>query len=284
MFQEPLSSGADKTVQLGADCFSGQKILNESKASTSKNNTSRKRMLDLELPAEKSIDNDDENPVKRTNILISELQPQRSSKVNFVNSSSSFSSCRDTFLLFDLNEPVQPFESGCPNSVFESNNIHEEIRDRDLDLSGARIDNKLSTTNICIDLNSCMKEDLLSSSPSEATKSTAEKDLEGPVSPENKECSPPRGDSQDNKISTSIHLPRKGHNDPIEELDRVAADILIFISSSAKTVIGEPSEASKNCLFRLAEVAMYLASSPHNEVDQPIVDDSLCHFKVAKEK
>lgn len=542
-FQQPLNSGAEKTVQPGGDCFSGQNILNECKA-LSKSDKSRKRLLDLELPAEKAINDEDlepfeeENPAKKANNLISELRPHCSSKVNFVaagGSSSSPSSCRGTFLLFDLNEPAQPFESECPNSAFESNNTYQEIRDRDLDLSsmaraecstlnkegrdesnlksfdevssvgrallpcnqpaslpmenvdkihaettidkslllsswrefkqipvavqalpcfntdasfskgtkssvrnstltvkkfnlnqgavatptsgsltscfmqhdasdnstgedisavkdnkfsdytssekgmdlnltpptylsdyqsapssdisdlifpecrnvrihknsetlysnmvpnstpeyskctrdnhlvGARIDSKLSTANICIDLNSCIKEDLLSSSPSEATKSTAERDLEGPVSPENKECSPPRGDSQDINIRTSIHLPRRGHNEPIEELDRVAADILIFISSCefhgySKTVIGEPSEASSNCLGWLAEVATSLASSPESEFDQTMevhfecdvllsdrtdcsrmklnlrkgnMDNCLSHFKVAKEK
>lgn len=146
---------------------------------------------------------------------------------------------------------------------------------RDSHLVGCRIDSQLSTANICIDLNSCIKEDLLSSSPSEATKSTAERDLEGPVSPENKECSPPRGDSQDINSGTSIHLPRTGHDDPVKELDTVAADILIFISSSmvhrySKTAIGEPSESSSNSLRQLAEVAISLASSQENEVEQPV--------------
>lgn len=154
MFQDPFNSGADKTVQPGGDCLSGQNILNECKPSSLKNDTSRKRILDLELPAE-AINNEcreqfeEENPAKKKNNLISELQPQCSSKVNLVasgNSSSSPSSSRGTFLLFDLNEPVQPFESECPNLAFESNNIHEEIRDRDLDLSGmARAD--FSTLN-----------------------------------------------------------------------------------------------------------------------------------------
>ncbi|CAN4099386.1 unnamed protein product [Withania somnifera] len=538
MSQEPLSSGANRTVQLGTDCFSGLNILNECKESSSKNNnTSRKRMLDLELPAEKTINNEDrepfeeENPARKTNILISELRPQCSSKVNFVacgDSSSSPSSCRGTSLLFDLNEPVQPFEPECPNSAFESNNIHEEIRDRDLDLSGmtreecsylnkegrdesilksldeissvggallpcnqlaslplenvdkihtetrigksllllsssrefkqipvavqalpcfntdasfskgtkssvrnstltvkkfnlnqgaaatptsggltcfmqhdasdnstgediaavkdnkfsdytssgkgmdlnltpptylsvyksapssdiyhrnfpecrnvqicknsevlysnmvpnstpeyrkctrdnhlvgARFGSKISTAKICIDLNSCIKEDLLASCPSESIKSTTERDLEGPISPENKESSPPRGDSQEINIRTSIHL-------PIEEFDRVAADILIFISSSvvcgySKTATGEPSDVSSHCLGWLAEVATSFASSPENEVEPTMevhfehdvnlsgrtdcsqmnlnlrkghADNSHSHFKVSKEK
>ncbi|XP_015077243.1 uncharacterized protein LOC107021152 [Solanum pennellii] len=506
MFQDPFNSGADKTVQPGGDCLSGQNILNECKPSSLKNDTSRKRILDLELPAE-AINNErreqfeEENPAKKTNILISELQPQCSSKVNLVasgNSSSSPSSSRGTFLLFDLNEPVQPFESECPNLAFESNNIHEEIRDRDLDLSGmaraefstlnkegrdesnlksfdevssvgralipcnqptslplenvdkiyaetttdkslaisswrefkqipvavqalscfnsdasfskstessvrnssltatklnvdlgpvstptsgsltscfmqhdasdstgehsaavkenkfsdytssgnsmdlnltpstglsdcqsapsvdisqlnfpegrnveiqknsevpdsnmvpnstaeygkctrdnhlvgSTIDSKLSTANICINLNSCIKEDLLSSSPSEATKSTAERDLKGPVSPENKECSPPRGDSQDISIRTSIDLSRGGHDDPIKEPDTVAADTLVYISSSvvhrfSKNAIGEPSESSSNCLRKLAEVATSLESIQENEVEESME----VHFK-----
>ncbi|XP_009626284.1 uncharacterized protein [Nicotiana tomentosiformis] len=361
MFQES-SNSTGKTVQQGGDYFSGRNVSKECNLSSSKSNVSRKRMLDLEVPAEEYIDNEDgepfeeENPVKKPNIMIAELQPQCYSKVNFGDSSISLSSCRGTSLLFDLNEPVQPVESEWQNSAFESENIHEEIREntcehiaavkdnkvsnctssgkgmdlnltppnhlseyqsastsnisrlnfpegrnveihknsevldisvvpdsttesrkctRDNHLIAARIDSKLSTTNICIDLNSCIKEEFLSSSPSEATMPTAERDMEveGPVSPENKECSPPRGDSQDIMIGTSLHLSKGGHSDLVEELDKVAADILIFISSSAvqgysKTAISESSEASNNYLGWLAEVAAALARFPENEVEQ----------------
>ncbi|OIT29818.1 PREDICTED: uncharacterized protein LOC109210850 [Nicotiana attenuata] len=362
MFQES-SNSTGKTVQQGGDYFSGRNVSKECNLSSSKSNISRKRMLDLEVPPEEYIDNEEgepfekENSVIRPNIMIPELQPQCYSKVNVGDSSISLSSCRGTSLLFDLNEPVQPVESEWQNSALESQNIHDEIRDNtcehiaavkdnkvsnytssqkgmdlnltppnhlseyqsastsnishlnfpegrnveihkisevldsssivpdstpesrkctsDNHLKAARIDSNPSTTDICIDFYSCTKEEFLSSRSSEATTPTAERDMEveGPVSPENKECSPPRGDSQDIISSTSIHLSKGGHSDLVEELDKVAADILIFISSSAvggysKTAISEPSEASNNCLGLLAEVAAALARFPENEVEQ----------------
>lgn len=73
-------------VPPGADLLAEQCVSKERKISSSKSSASKKRMLDLELPAEEYIDIEDgeqfvrESPVQGPNILISELQTQRSSK------------------------------------------------------------------------------------------------------------------------------------------------------------------------------------------------------------
>ncbi|MCD7455105.1 hypothetical protein HAX54_027009 [Datura stramonium] len=145
-FQGSSNFIAGQRVPPDADLLTEQIITKERKISSPKSSASMKRMLDLELPAEEYIDIEDgeqfvrESPVQGPDILISELQqPRHSSKVNFVNpgdSSISNSSPKGSFLLFDLNEPIQPDETGYPNSALESVNVHEEISNMDQDLSG----------------------------------------------------------------------------------------------------------------------------------------------------
>lgn len=144
-FQGSSNSLTGQRVSPGADLLAEQNVTKERTISSSKSSASRKRMLDLELPAEECMDIEDgeqfarESPVQGPNILISELQPRHSSKVNFVNpgdSSISNSSPRGSFLLFDLNEPLQLDEAGYLNSALESVNVHEEISNMDQDLSG----------------------------------------------------------------------------------------------------------------------------------------------------
>nr|XP_016451978.1 PREDICTED: uncharacterized protein LOC107776579 [Nicotiana tabacum] len=484
VFQASSNSITGQIVQPGADLLTKQNLRKDWKISSSISSASRKRTFDLELPAEEYVDIEDrehcveESPVQGPNILISELQPQHSSKVNFVNpgdSSISNSTPRGTFLLFDLNEPIQTDETGCPNSALESMNVHEEISDIDQDLSGtvyaecstlkkeatgADVSNLNSSDKVssvertclqcnqtasspprfvdksrngtktnksllvsprkkikeipfavqalpcfisnaslskspkssvgnssltgkksdlynssassptsgasgsCLmkcgdndptsgqtdavklsknpdsmnsvkgmDLNftpsadlsddqfsaptsnishlnlpegrereiceksvlldcipspdsalksrkattnsstTCIKEEtLLSPGHSEATMTSVDRELEAPVSPENKECSPPRGDSLDNPIGTSAQWSKRNRmSDYTGETDRAAAETLLFISSSAvkarsKTLTGEPSEASHDSLGWLADIATSLASNLENEV------------------
>lgn len=506
-FQGSSNSLAGQSVPPDADLLTEQNATKERKISSSKSSPSRKRILDLELPAEEYLDIEDgeqfvrESCVQGPNILISEVQPRHSSKVNFdnpVDSSIANSSPRGSFLLFDLNEPLQPDETGYPNSALESINDHEEISNMDQDLSGTvhaecsnpkkevtggdisnmnssdevssvditilqcnqtassssrfvdkrpngtkidksllvssrkkikeipfavqalpcftnaslskspkssvgnscltgkksdpynssassptsgtsgscmmkygdnestsgktdavklpRIpdsmssmkgmdlnctpsadssdnqfsaptsnishlnlpeggereicetvldcipspdsavesrkstrdnhsvgpesDSKLLITNSCRNM-PCIKEETFSPGLSEATMTPVDRDLEAPVSPENKECSPPRGDSLDN--------PACDHSG---KTDRAAAETLLFISSSvvqghSKTDKGGPSEASHDTLGWLADIATSLASNPENEVGEfrnqhchhnsPVSDRSNCN-------
>ncbi|CAN4086290.1 unnamed protein product [Withania somnifera] len=488
-FQGSSNSLTGQNVPPNADLLTEQNVTKERKISSSKSSPSRKRILDLELPAEEYLDIEDGEQFMRgscvqgPNILISEVQSRHSLKVNFDNpgdSSIANSSPRGNFLLFDLNEPVQPDETGYLNSALESIIDHEEINNMDQDLSGtvhaecsnpkkgvtggdisnmnssdevssvdvtlpqcnqtassssrfvdkspigtkidksslissrkkikeipfavqalpcftnasiskspkssvgnscltgkksdlynssassptsgtsgscvmkygdnestsgktdaiklskipdsmssmkgmdlncmpsvnlsdnqffaptsnilhlnlpedgereicgtvlldcitrpdsavesrkSTMDNhfvgpgsasKFLTNNSCIKM-SCIKEETFSPGHSEATMTPVDRDLEAPVSPENKERSPPRGDSLDNPAS-----------DHTGKTDRAAAETLLFISSSvvqghSKTAKGRPSEASHDILGWLADIATSLASNPGNEVGE----------------
>ncbi|KAM3269149.1 putative protein isoform X1 [Capsicum chacoense] len=494
-FQGSSNCIAGQGVPPGAHLLTEQNVTNDRKISSSESSASRKRMLDLELPAEEYVDIEDgeqyarESPVQEPNILISELQPSHSSKVNFVPGDSSISNSnpRGSFLLFDLNEPIHPDETGYPNSALESITVHEDISNMDLDLSGTvhaecstlkkevtggdisnvnssdevssveyqtassssrfvdkshngtkadksllvssrkRIkeipfavqalpcfitnaslskspkssvgnscltgkksdqynssassptsgtsssclmkygdnestsgkiddiklykipdsmssmkgmdlnctpsddlsgnqfstptsnishlnlpedgerelcktvlldcipspdsavesgkstrdinfvgpgsDSKSLTTNSCINMSST-KEETFSPGHGEETMTPVDRDLEAPVSPENKECSPPRGDSPDKTIDKSVQWSKTDHmSDHTDNTDSAAAETLFFISSSvvrghSKTAQGRPSEASHDTLGWLADIATSLASNPEKEVGE----------------
>ncbi|XP_021733913.1 uncharacterized protein LOC110700652 [Chenopodium quinoa] len=73
-------------------------------------------------------------------------------------------------------------------------------------------------------LNFCMNDDSLPPKSPSLEKTQLEIDLEAPISPEVKECSPPRGDSEDNQSEEG--------SDRFMELAKIAADAIVSISSS----------------------------------------------------
>lgn len=83
-----------------------------------------------------------------------------------------------------------------------------------------------------VDLNTCLNED--ESSPMHSF--SKESCLQAPASPENKECSPPRGESDENQPASDFQS--SGHEDANlhEELVRIAAHSLVSISSSVVDV------------------------------------------------
>ncbi|KAL1334198.1 hypothetical protein AAHE18_11G159700 [Arachis hypogaea] len=72
-----------------------------------------------------------------------------------------------------------------------------------------------------IDLNSCMIEE---------ENMLMEVDLQAPISPENKECSPPRGESDENQLEMPFQLAGQEDPEAQEEQARVAAEALVTIS------------------------------------------------------
>ncbi|CAN4088409.1 unnamed protein product [Withania somnifera] len=133
-FQGSSNSLAGQSVPPDAELLTEQNVTKERKISSSRSSPSRKRILDLELPAEEYLDIEDGEQFVRESCV-----QRYSPKVNFDNpgdSSIVISSPRGSFLLFDLNEPVQPDETGYPNSALESINDHAEISNMDQDLSG----------------------------------------------------------------------------------------------------------------------------------------------------
>lgn len=98
----------------------------------------------------------------------------------------------------------------------------EQVTSHKLVVEGG-LDQKISCFGAAIDLNLCMKDDESSPTPSLST----ELGFEGPVSPENKESSPPRGNSDENQAETSSELSGKEDGDVQEDLTRNAAEAMV---------------------------------------------------------
>ncbi|XP_022728357.1 uncharacterized protein LOC111283930 [Durio zibethinus] len=116
-----------------------------------------------------------------------------------------------------------------------------------------------------IDLNSCLSMDESLLMPSHST----EIDLEPPASPENKECSPPRGESNENQLETPLLSSGQEDGDLQEELVRNAVEAIVSISSSeTQTCLDsttcEPFKAS-NSLYWFARVASSVVDDPGSE-------------------
>ncbi|XP_022738422.1 uncharacterized protein LOC111291102 isoform X2 [Durio zibethinus] len=116
-----------------------------------------------------------------------------------------------------------------------------------------------------IDLNSClsMNESLLMPSHS------IEIDLEPPASPENKDCSPPRGESDENQLETPLLSSGQDNGDLQETLVWNAVEAIISISSSEiqtclERTSCEPFKAS-NSLYWFARVASSVVDDPGSE-------------------
>ncbi|XP_029129275.1 uncharacterized protein LOC109808321 [Cajanus cajan] len=143
--------------------------------------------------------------------------------------------CRDKILAFDLNGKPQA------SKVFQSlskNHWIEEIKkvsnvnspcDSDPDTG------KQAPAGI-LDLNSCMNED---------ENMLIDIDLQAPASPENKECSPPRGESDENQLEMPLQLAGKEDPEAQEEQAKTAAEALFSISEAvANNVTTCPSSES----------------------------------------
>ncbi|KAL6995131.1 hypothetical protein U1Q18_005267 [Sarracenia purpurea var. burkii] len=103
------------------------------------------------------------------------------------------------------------------------------------DLSvGTIVDSTISGVGNQIDLNCCINEDESSptiSNPSFVVKTKGEIDLDAPVSPENKESSPPRGESEESQLETPIiDLSKQEDSGQNDELVRMAAEAIVLIS------------------------------------------------------
>ncbi|KAJ9140510.1 hypothetical protein P3X46_031151 [Hevea brasiliensis] len=147
------------------------------------------------------------------------------------------------------------------NSVPES---EEQINDL---VFGSRCCEMSSGFRLHVDLNSCMNEDDSSPMPT----LSAEIDLQAPASPENKETSPPRGESDENQLDMPCQLPEQENRDLLEDLITVAAEAIVSISSSqirscTETVTFKPSEASQNDpLYWFSKIASSVVDDPESE-------------------
>ncbi|XVF11857.1 hypothetical protein REPUB_Repub08aG0063300 [Reevesia pubescens] len=116
-----------------------------------------------------------------------------------------------------------------------------------------------------IDLNSCLSMDESLLMPSRSI----EIDLEPPASPENKECSPPRGESDENQLETPLLSLGQEDGDLQEVLVRNAVEAIVSISSSEiqtclESTTCKPFKAS-NSLYWFARVASSVVDDPGSE-------------------
>ncbi|XVF09000.1 hypothetical protein REPUB_Repub07fG0052600 [Reevesia pubescens] len=116
-----------------------------------------------------------------------------------------------------------------------------------------------------IDLNSCLSMDEPLLMPSHSI----EIDLEPPASPENKECSPPRGESDENQLETPLLSSGQEDGDQQEALVRNAVEAIVSISASEihtclESATCEPFKAS-NSLYWFARVASSVVDDPGSE-------------------
>ncbi|XP_057730682.1 uncharacterized protein LOC130946014 [Arachis stenosperma] len=112
-----------------------------------------------------------------------------------------------------------------------------------------------------IDLNSCMIEE---------ENMLMEVDLQAPISPENKECSPPRGESDENQLEMPFQLAGQEDPEAQEEQARVAAEALVTISGFVdndglkKTTCLLSESSARSPLHWFAGIASTAADHPEN--------------------
>ncbi|KAL0421943.1 UNVERIFIED_CONTAM: hypothetical protein Slati_3217200 [Sesamum latifolium] len=135
----------------------------------------------------------------------------------------------------------------------------------------AGTDDKFLKTKTCIDLNTGTIVHEPSPQPSNTIALIKSADLEGPLSPENEECSPPRGKSEDIQLETPPLLSEQREGEPSMELDTIAAQTLVTISScrvqeDMKAAIPEPLESFRNHLYWFAEIVSSARYDLENKV------------------
>ncbi|XP_031119531.1 uncharacterized protein LOC116022793 [Ipomoea triloba] len=167
-------------------------------------------------------------------------------------------------------------KSGIVNSSFSPN---PTVESQEYDGGNRFID-----TGVDSNSNSGLEKEFVLSphEQSDTTEAATQRDLEAPVSPENKECAPPRGDSQDNQLERCISSLKLEGEIQEEEEDRVAADTLFVLASSgiqrySKTKFIDQNEAFNDCLDWFAGIASSLVNNQqtHDAKEMEIVDASL---------
>lgn len=118
---------------------------------------------------------------------------------------------------------------------------------------------------VVIDLNCCLSMDESLLMPSHSI----EMNLEPPASPENEECSPPRGESDETQLETPLLSSGQEDGDLQEELVTNAVEAIVSISSSEiQTCLDrttcEPFKTS-NSLYWFARVASSVVDDPGSE-------------------
>ncbi|KAJ7956437.1 DUF863 family protein [Quillaja saponaria] len=128
--------------------------------------------------------------------------------------------------------------------------------------------NKCEEFGGLFDLNSCMIED---------EHRSADNELQAPVSPENKESSPPRGEPDENQHETLFQLSEDAEL-PEEEV-RIAAEALVSILVSTagnhlKMTTCRSFESSSDSLYWFAGIACATVDDPKNNINAGLSNES----------
>ncbi|CAJ1975332.1 unnamed protein product [Sphenostylis stenocarpa] len=192
------------------------------------------KFQDSRLPwvKEKSVPKREPNDESQTSIPIDSflLNPCKSGcihsdlKLNKVQKSGL---CRDKTLVFDLNGKPQTSKivQGLSNVNSPSDGYTDMREQASTSEHFMKNEKKHKHSSGILDLNLCTIED---------ENMPIGIDLQAPASPENKECSPPRGESDENQLEMLLQLAGQEQQDPKarDEQARIAAEALVSISET----------------------------------------------------
>lgn len=195
--------------------------------------------------------------------------PKCSRLMNYDDSSDGINSS----VAIDLNSvPVSCF-SETEENVWSTNKDAAVVLDHRSVYNHAMQNEKCAVkTEIEIDLNKGMGDENpppLSSSVLQI-KAAEDTELEGPVSPENEECSPPRGKSEDTQVGPTV------------ELEIIAAQTLVMILSS-----GDEKYTNPASLSWFAEIVSSMGDDLENQImklDNDQDENALSYPCVKKDK
>ncbi|GFQ07071.1 hypothetical protein PHJA_002851200 [Phtheirospermum japonicum] len=221
------------------------------------NNRKRCCFFDLNEPIPlESLPSSSKCPME-TYTCHTEIMHNNPSDSGFLNSDGS-SDVINSSVFIDLNA----MPDGCfPDTETNLENMTVKMETTELidECVDTVIDKKLVKREKDIDLNT--DADLNEPpSPTARIKFAGDGDLEGPVSPENEECSPPRGASEE---ITQLEIPSM-------ELETVAAETLVTICSSGL----------HDCLFWFAEIISVAGDDLLNNIPKLKNGASTCNDQV----
>lgn len=183
-----------------------------------------------------------------------------------------------------IQKPFEDVKSKEKDAVLDLNMAFNSFSESEIELTADKhvTENGLNGKDVGfgdhIDLNSSINENEFSPCH------TTEIDLEAPVSPENKECSPPRGESDENQLERPFISSGQEDGDLQDELARIAAESIISISSCGRQsclgkTTGKLFEASNNSLYWFAGIVSSLVGDPENELGLALDGKDDVHYE-----
>lgn len=214
----------------------------------------------------------------------SDVDPQRHGNFDSSNYEMSHGSIDNSYIVNDQLSAVAPkLHPNLSEDKVTENNEKIEVLGSELahcptlstgkwSIVGELVENGVDC-KCQIDLNSSPDED---ESAQVVMNSAADINLEPPVSPENKESSPPRGKSEEKQLETSIQLSEQEDGFPTEDISMIAAEVLVSISSAGFQLYldddtSKPFETSCNCLHWFSAVVSSMADVIEDETETALI-------------